>query len=146
MLSYSLVSNSQRPFGLQPTRLLCPSRQWNSPGKNTGVGCHFLLQGIFPTQGSNLYLLCYPLSHQGTPSLSKSVLLKLNSKSSKSDNFKFYLRETESTPSINLYYLHNKSLSVSLFFNKITITEILIFSSWTPVDYLQESFYIWIRL
>ena len=32
--------------GLQPARLLCP---WNSPGKNTGVGCHFLLQGIFPT-------------------------------------------------------------------------------------------------
>ena len=32
----------------------CP---WNSPGKNTGVGCHFLLQGIFPTQGSNLGLV-----------------------------------------------------------------------------------------
>ena len=29
----------------------------NSPGKNTGVGCHFLLQGIFPTQGLNLGLL-----------------------------------------------------------------------------------------
>ena len=36
------------------TRLLCP---WNSPGKNTGVGYHALLQGIFPTQGSNLSLL-----------------------------------------------------------------------------------------
>ena len=35
-------------------RLLCP---WDSPGKNTGVGCHTLLQGIFPTQGSNLCLL-----------------------------------------------------------------------------------------
>ena len=33
-----------------PTRLLRP---WGSPGKNTGVSCHFLLQGIFPTQGSN---------------------------------------------------------------------------------------------
>ena len=32
------------------TRLLCP---WNSPGKNIGVGCHVLLQGIFLTQGSN---------------------------------------------------------------------------------------------
>ena len=31
---------------------------WDSPGKNTGVGCHSLLQGIFPTQGSNLHLLC----------------------------------------------------------------------------------------
>ena len=37
-----------------PSRLLCP---WNFPGKNTGVGCHFLLQGIFLTQGSNLHLL-----------------------------------------------------------------------------------------
>ena len=34
----------------QPTRLHPP---WDSPGKSTGVGCHFLLQGIFPTQGSN---------------------------------------------------------------------------------------------
>ena len=38
----------------QPARLLCPRA---SPGKNTGVGCHALLQGIFPTQGSNLCLL-----------------------------------------------------------------------------------------
>ena len=41
------------PHRLQPARLLCP---WDSPGKNTGVGCHFLLQGIFPTQESNLGL------------------------------------------------------------------------------------------
>ena len=38
----------------QPARLFCP---WNSPGKNTGVGCHSLLQGIFLTQGSNMGLL-----------------------------------------------------------------------------------------
>ena len=31
----------------------------DSPGKNTGIGCHVLLQGIFPTQGSNLRLLCF---------------------------------------------------------------------------------------
>ena len=36
--------------GLSPTKLLRP---WDCPGKNTGVGCHFLLQGIFLTQGSN---------------------------------------------------------------------------------------------
>ena len=35
-------------------RLLCP---WDFPGKHTGVGCHFFLQGIFPTQGLNLGLL-----------------------------------------------------------------------------------------
>ena len=40
-----------------PSRLLCP---WDSPGKNTGVGCHSLLQGIFPTQGLNGGLLCLP--------------------------------------------------------------------------------------
>ena len=43
-----------RPRGLQPTRLLSPG---NFPSKNTGVGCHFLPQGIFPTQGSNPHLL-----------------------------------------------------------------------------------------
>ena len=42
----------------QPTRLLSP---WDFPGKSTRVGCHFLLQGIFPTQGSNpgLPRCCY---------------------------------------------------------------------------------------
>ena len=49
-LSHSVVSDSLWPRGLQPTRLLCPR---NSPGKSSTVGCHFLLQGIFPTQGSN---------------------------------------------------------------------------------------------
>ena len=43
------------PYGLQSTRLLCP---WDSPGKGTGVGCNTLFQGIFPTQGLKLYLLC----------------------------------------------------------------------------------------
>ena len=42
------MSSSLRPYGLKPPRLLCP---WDFPGKNTGVGCHCLLQGIFPTQG-----------------------------------------------------------------------------------------------
>ena len=42
------------PHGLQPTRLLCPL---NVPGKNTEVGCHFLLQGIFLTQESNPHFL-----------------------------------------------------------------------------------------
>ena len=39
----SVVSNSVRPHRWQPTRLCRP---WDSPGKNTGVGCHFLLQCI----------------------------------------------------------------------------------------------------
>ena len=70
--SRSVVSDSLRPRGLSPTRLLRP---WDSPGKNTGVGCHFLLQGVFPTQGSNSGLphcsqMLWPLSHQGSPPVS----------------------------------------------------------------------------
>ena len=48
-MSYMLVPqlpNSLRPHEQQPARLLCP---WDSPGKNTGVGCHAFLQGIFQT-------------------------------------------------------------------------------------------------
>ena len=45
-----VVSDSSWPRRQQPTRLFCP---WDSPGKNTGVGCHFLLQEIFPTQELN---------------------------------------------------------------------------------------------
>ena len=52
-----IVSDSLEPRGLQTSRLLCP---WNFPGKNTGVGCNALLQGIFPTKGSNQHLLQVP--------------------------------------------------------------------------------------
>ena len=44
-----VVSDSLRPYGLQPTRLVCP---WDSPGKNIGVGFHAFLQGTLPAQGS----------------------------------------------------------------------------------------------
>ena len=44
-----------QPCGLWPAKLFCP---WDSPGKNTGVGCHFLLQGILLTQGLTLSLQC----------------------------------------------------------------------------------------
>ena len=50
---YVLVAQSCQTL-CDPTSLLCP---WNSPGKNIGVGCHALLQGILPTQGSNPGLL-----------------------------------------------------------------------------------------
>ena len=48
------MSNCLWPHGLLPTRIICP---WDSSGKNTGVGCHAFLQGIFLIQGSNLHLL-----------------------------------------------------------------------------------------
>ena len=68
MLSLSVVSDSLQPRGLQPTRLLRPL---GSPGKNTGVGCHSLLQGLFLTEGSNpVHWHCrqifYSLSHPRT--------------------------------------------------------------------------------
>ena len=69
MISHPGVSDCLQAHGLQPARLLCP---WDSPGKNTRVGCHALLQGIFPTQGASSGLLhcrqiLYCLSHQGSP-------------------------------------------------------------------------------
>ena len=54
-----------------PASLLCP---WDFPGKNSGMSCHFLLQGIFPNQGSNLSPLC--LLHWPTGSLSLAPLVK----------------------------------------------------------------------
>ena len=63
----SVVSDSLGPQWTVAPRLLCP---WNSLSENTGVGCYALLQGIFPTQGSNPGLLHYRqilhhLGHQG---------------------------------------------------------------------------------
>ena len=68
----SVLSNSLRPRGLYPPG---SSVHGDSPGKGTGVGCHALLQGIFPTQGLNPCLLCllhwqevlYHLCHLGWP-------------------------------------------------------------------------------
>ena len=54
---FSLFSHVRRfatPWTVAHQASLCP---WDSAGKNTGVGCHALLWGIFPTQGSNLHLL-----------------------------------------------------------------------------------------
>ena len=56
------VSNSLRPHGLQPTRLLCP---WNSPGKNPKVGSLSLLQGNLP----------HPEIEPGSPALQADSLL-----------------------------------------------------------------------
>ena len=72
MLCHSVVHDCLRCHALKPARLLCP---WASPGSDTGVGCHFLLQRIFPTQGWNPCLLrllqwqtdSLPLSHLGSP-------------------------------------------------------------------------------
>ena len=67
--SHSVVSNSLWPHLLWPAGLLW---SWDFPGKNTSLGFHFPLQGIFLIQGLNLSLLhcrdiLYGLSHQGSP-------------------------------------------------------------------------------
>ena len=67
--SCSVMSDSVIPWTVACNRLLCP---WDFLGKNTRVSYHFLLQGIFPTQGWNPGLpnctqTLYRLSHQGSP-------------------------------------------------------------------------------
>ena len=77
MLVTQLCPTLCDPCGLQFARLLC---LWNSPGKNTGMGCHSLLKGIFPSQGSNPGVLhcrqiLYCLSHQGSPYIKRIGLI-----------------------------------------------------------------------
>ena len=63
------ICSNMKGFRDYHSKLLHP---WDSPGKNTGAGCHALLQGIFPTQGWNPGLprcrwVLYCLNHQGSP-------------------------------------------------------------------------------
>ena len=80
MHAQSLHLTLCNPVDFSPARLLCP---WDFPGKNTGVGCNFLLQGIFLNQGSNLRLLHWQadsllLSHQGSPNIWIQSILHLD--------------------------------------------------------------------
>ena len=72
--SVSQLCPTLKPQGLGPTKLLYP---WDFPDKNTGAGCHFLLQGIFPTLRLNPCLLYWQedsllLSHLGSPKARKT--------------------------------------------------------------------------
>ena len=68
----SVVSDSVQPHRWQPTRLPHP---WDSPGKNTGVGCHFLLQCVLEkserevTQSCLLLATPWTAAHQASPSM-----------------------------------------------------------------------------
>ena len=80
----SVVSDSLWTYGLYSP--------WNSPGQNTGVGGHSLLQGIFPTQGSNpglLHCRCilYQLSHKGSPRILEWVAYPVSRGSSTPRNW-----------------------------------------------------------
>ena len=70
LLSRSVMSDSVRPHGLQPSRLLCP---WDSPGKSTGVGCHFLLHCMkMKVKLLSRVQLCatpWTAAHQAPPSM-----------------------------------------------------------------------------
>ena len=82
--SCSVMSYSLRPHGLYSP--------WNSPGRNTGVGSLSLLQGIFPTQGSNPGLphcrwILYQLSHKGSPRILKQVAYPFSRESSRPRNW-----------------------------------------------------------
>ena len=75
------MSDSLGPHGLEPTGLLRP---WDFPGKNTEVGCNFLLQGNFPTQGSNLGLLhCRQMLYHCTRGGIKTIPKKKKCKKAK---------------------------------------------------------------
>ena len=84
-----------RPNGLLPSRLLF---LWDSPGKNTGVDCHFLLQGIFPTLELNLWLLGLLHWQAGTLPLLKILII----------------RPRSSTPKINEKFCRRKNLYVNV--------------------------------
>ena len=91
------------PWPMWPTRVLCP---WNSPGKNTGVGCYSLLQGIFPTHGLNLGLWSEPA---GKPiySIAASFLIINNN---------------------NMFFLHLKNLFILIdvyLFDNLTFDSII---------------------
>ena len=81
--SHSVVSDSLQPHGLYSL--------WNSSGQNTGMGSLSLLQGIFPSQGSNPGLLhcrriLYQLSHKGSPRKLEWVVYPFSSGSSRPRN------------------------------------------------------------
>ena len=92
-VSRSVMSNSLQPHELWPTSLLWP---WNSPGKNTGVGCHALLQRISLTQGSNPGLL-----HHGQVLFCLSISFIVNT-----ENFVDLNATISERSSSALFFLH----------------------------------------
>ena len=104
----SVVSDSATPWTIaHQARFLCP---WNSPGMNTGVGCHFVLQGIFLTQGPKPYLLYWqadssPLSH--LESLRKADLYSTKYWATAAPNNAFELiRKKKGYSFIKILYFH----------------------------------------
>ena len=125
------MSSSVRLYGLKPARLLCP---WGSPGKNTGVGCHALLQGILPTQGPNP---CFLLWHVGSLPLESSwkawrLLIQVHIKKK---NLKKFLR----APFIKVPESHSRT-----YVHFIGIYWVLFWEPGTPFHMLFKSIFIYL--
>jgi len=103
-ISLSIMSDSLRPHGLQSARLLCPC---DSPGKNTGVGRHSLLQGIFPIQGLNLGLLI-------------------------TGRFSTVWATREALETMNIAYVHRNNQEISLRLYKVFLQQIYLPNSIAP--------------
>ena len=107
------------PALCDPTRLFCP---WDFPGKNTGVGCHLLLQGIFPTQGSNprlLYLLPWQVGSLllAPPGKPRAVITKFHKQSGLhiSGDQKSAIKEGGACSSLSPWNVDGHPLPVSLY-------------------------------
>ena len=117
----------------------------DSPGKNTGVGCHALLQGIFPTQGSNPGLphyrrILFQLSHQGSPRILEWVAIPFSSGSSWLRNWTgvsciaggfFTSWATREAPLLTWFIL----ISFSSFFSVLSFMYLYLFSTFLFLSY-----------
>ena len=102
--NYSVIPDFLRPHDLGLSRDLC---LWNSPGKNTLVGSQSLLQGILPTQGSNLGLphcgqILYHLSYQGSPIYSVASKLKYRYRKEKFLNIMLFVWQSDISKSCRI--------------------------------------------
>ena len=126
------VSNSQRPHGLQPTRLLRP---WDFPGKSTGVGCHCLLQinclvTPSPAQPTSPYPV---LSSQVYSSVKIKVLFCLA--------FVMLANLMDGTPLAKVHFSHYNHLSPT----PLTIGNIFFFSNRVPPHLSLDLFWTWFQ-
>ena len=116
----SVVCNSLWP----PEWTVACQAPWDCPGKNTGVGCHALLQGLFPTQGSNPHLLhllywqggrFFTRRHLRNPQvLGTRILLKIQNRS---DDQSILSLDSGLLPSLILYYCAPSSFFFFFFYS-----------------------------
>ena len=154
MLKEELKFTPSRAVVIQSCPILCDSMDCSppvssvhadSPGKNTGVGCHALLHGIFPSQGSNPGLLhckwiLYHLSHQGSPRILEWITYPFSRGSSWPRNWTgvsciaggFFLPAELPTQEWNQGLLHCRQIFYQLIpgNTSITIYRILMWKAW----------------